>query len=138
MDVLNKQEVNITQLITMVSLHVGEYGPVLVFFVLALLISFVIFGASFFVATARADVEKVSAYECGFDPFEDARTTFDVRFYLVGLLFRVFDLEVAFLFPFSITITDLSCTSRYSRMIFLALLTFAFVFEWRKGALDLQ
>lgn len=115
-----------------------EYAPILVFFVLASVISLVIFGASYFVSVARADVEKISAYECGFDPFEDARTTFDVRFYLVGILFIIFDLEVSFLFPWSIQVTSLPFESIFSRVVFLAILTVGFVYEWKKGALALE
>lgn len=115
-----------------------QYGPILVFFLIATVISLVIFGASYLVSVARADVEKISAYECGFDPFEDARTTFDVRFYLVGLLFLLFDLEVAFLFPWSVEVTSLPFESIFSRLVFLGILTVGFVYEWKKGALSLE
>jgi NADH-quinone oxidoreductase subunit A len=118
--------------------QVQEYAPVLVFFGVAAVISLIIFGASYFVSVARSDVEKISAYECGFDPFEDARTTFDVRFYLVGILFIIFDLEVSFLFPWAIQVTELGYTSIVSRVLFLGILTVGFVYEWKKGALSLE
>lgn len=118
--------------------QVEEYAPVLVFFVIATVISLIIFGASYFVSVARADVEKISAYECGFDPFEDARTTFDVRFYLVGILFIIFDLEVSFLFPWAIQVTSLPYEAIVSRVLFLGILTVGFVYEWKKGALSLE
>lgn len=118
--------------------NVTGYGSVLLFLVLSLVISLVIFGASYFVSVARADVEKISAYECGFDPFEDARTTFDVRFYLVGILFIIFDLEVSFLFPWAIELVSLDASSIVSRVVFLGILTVGFVYEWKKGALALE
>jgi NADH-quinone oxidoreductase subunit A len=82
------------------------------------------------------DSEKLSAYECGFDAFEDARTKFDVRYYLVAILFIIFDLEIAFLFPWAIALDQIGLTGFVAMMIFLALLVVGFVYEWKKGALD--
>jgi NADH-quinone oxidoreductase subunit A len=88
------------------------------------------------IAVRKPDPQKLSAYECGFDPFDDARMKFDVRFYLVSILFIIFDLEVAFLFPWAITLGDVGLFGFWSMMIFLAVLTIGFIYEWRKGALE--
>jgi NADH-quinone oxidoreductase subunit A len=92
--------------------------------------------ASFIAARQRPDSEKLSAYECGFDPFEDARGRFDVRFYLVAILFIIFDLEVAFLFPWAVALGDIGLFGFWSMIVFLAVLTIGFVYEWKKGALE--
>jgi NADH:ubiquinone oxidoreductase subunit 3 (subunit A) len=113
-----------------------EYGVFLVFFAFALLISFVVFGISFFGVLKQYDLEKISAYECGFDPFEDTRKRFDVRFYLVAILFIVFDLEVAYLFPWSLVLGSVDVFGYFVMMIFLSLVTLGFVYEWLIGALD--
>jgi len=118
------------------SLISTEYGSALVVLIVGLGLACVIFGLSVALSTASVDVEKLSAYECGFDPFEDARNTFDVRFYLVAILFIIFDLEVAFMLPWSVQLADLSAVGFWSMMIFLILLTVGFVYEWRKGALE--
>ena len=107
-----------------------------VFFVVSLVLSFVIFFLSFIVATQRPSVEKLSAYECGFDPFDDARNTFDVRFYLVAILFIIFDLEISFLFPWCISLGSLPLFAYWSMFFFLFILTVGFVYEWKKGALE--
>jgi NADH-quinone oxidoreductase subunit A len=88
------------------------------------------------VGTQNPDSEKVSPYECGFEPFDDARSKFDVRFYLVAILFIIFDLEVAFLFPWAISLADIGAFGFWSMMGFLGVLTIGFVYEWKKGALE--
>ena len=114
----------------------AEYLPILVFFGVVVGLAFAVIAASWLVARQRPDAEKVSAYECGFAPFEDARGRFDVRFYLVAILFIIFDLEVAFLFPWAITLEQTGAFGFWSMAIFLGLLTVGFVYEWRKGALE--
>ena len=114
----------------------SEYLSVLVFLVFSLGLSCVILGLSYVVAAQNADVEKVSPYECGFSPFDDARSTFDVRFYLVAILFIIFDLEVAFLFPWAIALSSITILGFCTMLIFLVILTVGFIYEWRKGALD--
>ena len=113
-----------------------EYLPILVFIGLAVIIAGVAVGASYVVAGERPDPEKNAAYECGFDPFEDSRGMFDVRFYLVAILFIIFDLEVAFLFPWAVALGDIGVFGFWSMMLFLAILTVGFIYEWRKGALE--
>ncbi len=113
-----------------------DYLPILVFLGIAVAIAGIAIFASFIVATQRPDVEKTSAYECGFDAFVDARHKFDVRFYLVAILFIIFDLEVAFLFPWAITLGNIGVFGFWSMMLFLGILTIGFVYEWRKGALE--
>ncbi len=113
-----------------------EYLPILIFLSLAISISAVMVAVSFFVGPKNPDVEKNSAYECGFEPFDDARMKFDVRFYLVAILFIIFDLEVAFLFPWAITLGEIGLFGFWSMVVFLAILTVGFVYEWRKGALE--
>ena len=95
-----------------------------------------ILGLSYILASQKSDTEKVSAYECGFDPFDDARSTFDVRFYLVAILFIIFDLEVSFLFPWCITLGQIPLFGFWSMIVFLGILTIGFIYEWQKGALD--
>jgi NADH:ubiquinone oxidoreductase subunit 3 (subunit A) len=114
-----------------------EFVPVLQSVFLAAGISVLLLSLSFFLGTsAHNDPEKISAYECGFDPFSDARSHFDVRFYLVSILFLIFDLEVSFLFPWAVCLHSQSTLGFWSMMIFLAILTLGFVYEWKKGALD--
>jgi NADH-quinone oxidoreductase subunit A len=113
-----------------------EYLPILIFLGLAIGLSVVMVSASFFVGPNNPDVEKNSSYECGFEPFDDARMKFDVRFYLVAILFIIFDLEVAFLFPWAITLGDIGVFGFWSMVVFLGILTVGFVYEWRKGALE--
>jgi NADH-quinone oxidoreductase subunit A len=93
-------------------------------------------GSSFFIAKSNPDTEKLSTYECGFEPFENARVKFDIRFYLVAILFIIFDLEVAFLFPWAITLGSIGVFGYFSMMIFLFVLTIGFIYEWKKGALE--
>lgn len=112
------------------------YLPILVFLAIAIAISVIAVGASWVVARQRPDPEKNSPYECGFEPFSDARTKFDVRFYLVSILFIIFDLEVAFLFPWAVSLGDIGLFGFWSMMVFLAVLTIGFIYEWKKGALE--
>jgi NADH-quinone oxidoreductase subunit A len=113
-----------------------EYLPILVFLGVAVGLSVVIVVASLIVARQNPDAEKLSTYECGFEPFADARRRFDVRFYLVAILFIIFDLEVAFLFPWAISLKDNGLFGFWSMMIFLGVLTIGFIYEWKKGALE--
>ena len=113
-----------------------EYVAILIYFVIALALALIILGLSFVFATRKADPEKISAYECGFDPFDDARGRFDIQFYLVAILFIIFDLEVAFLFPWALTLSKIGYFGFWSMMVFLIILTIGFLYEWRKGALD--
>lgn len=113
-----------------------NYFPIVVFFGIAVGLAAVIVIASLIVAQQNPDKEKNSAYECGFEPFGDARSKFDVRFYLVSILFIIFDLEIAFLFPWAVTLGDIGVYGFWSMMVFLTVLTIGFIYEWRKGALD--
>ncbi len=114
----------------------AEYLPILIFFAIASALAMAIVGASYVIARQRPDAAKLSAYECGFEAFADARGRFDVRFYLVTLLFIIFDLEVAFLFPWAVALGDIGVFGYWSMMIFLGVLTVGFVYEWKKGALE--
>jgi len=114
----------------------AEYLPILIFLGIAIGLSVVIVVASYIVARQRPDSEKVSAYECGFEAFDDARSRFDVRFYLVAILFIIFDLEVAFLFPWAVSLGDIGLFGFWSMVIFLGILTIGFIYEWKKGALE--
>jgi len=114
----------------------AEYLPILIFIGIAVGLTAMMVMASYMVAPQRPDSEKVSAYECGFEAFDDARSKFDVRFYLVAILFIVFDLEVAFLFPWAVALGDIGMLGFWSMMVFLAILTIGFVYEWKKGALE--
>ena len=113
-----------------------EYLPILIFLGIASAIAGVAVAGSWIVARQRPDTEKNSAYECGFEAFDDARHKFDVRFYLVAILFIIFDLEVAFLFPWAVSLGDTGVFGFWSMMVFLAVLTVGFIYEWRKGALE--
>lgn len=113
-----------------------NYLPILVFAFIALVVSCAMVAGSLLAGRQNPDAEKLSAYECGFDAFEDTRGRFDVRFYLVCLLFIIFDLEIAFLFPWSITLKEIGMFGFWSMMSFLGILTVGFVYEWKKGALD--
>ena len=112
------------------------YLPLVIFIGVSLVIGLVLLIAPFIVAHRDPDPEKLSAYECGFPAFGDARMKFDVRFYLVSLLFIIFDLEVAFLFPWAITLGDTGLFAFWSMMVFLGVLTVGFIYEWKKGALE--
>ena len=113
-----------------------EYLPILIFLAIAVAIAGAAIGASLIVARQKPDPEKLSPYECGFDAFDDARRRFDVRFYLVSLLFIIFDLEVAFLFPWAISLKQIGMFGFWSMVLFLFVLTVGFAYEWRKGALE--
>jgi NADH-quinone oxidoreductase subunit A len=114
----------------------ANYFPILVFIALAAIIGIALVGGSLLAARQKPYAEKVSAYECGFEAFDDARRRFDVRFYLVAILFIIFDLEVAFLFPWAVSLGDIGVFGFLSMMGFLAVLTVGFIYEWCKGALD--
>jgi NADH-quinone oxidoreductase subunit A len=113
-----------------------EYLPIVVFIGVAGFIGLALMAAPFLVAVRNPDPEKVSAYECGFNAFDDARMRFDVRFYLVSILFIIFDLEVAFLFPWAVAFKEIGAFGFWSMMVFLGVLTIGFIYEWRKGALE--
>ena len=113
-----------------------SYLPVTIFIGIALVIGLALMMSAFLIAIKRPDVEKLSAYECGFDAFDDARMNFDIRFYLVAILFIIFDLEVAFLFPWAISFKQVGAYGFWSMMVFLGILTIGFAYEWRKGALE--
>ncbi|ETW11775.1 NADH:ubiquinone oxidoreductase subunit A [Roseivivax marinus] len=113
-----------------------EYLPILVFLAIAIALGLVLILAAVVLAVRRPDPEKVSAYECGFNAFDDARMKFDVRFYLVSILFIIFDLEIAFLFPWAVGFQHLSEFAFWSMMVFLGVLTIGFAYEWKKGALE--
>ena len=114
----------------------GEYLPILIFLGVAVAMAVLAVAASLIVAAQRPDSEKLSAYECGFEAFDDARSQFDVRYYLVAILFIIFDLEVAFLFPWAVALGDIGLFGFWSMVVFLFILTVGFVYEWRKGALE--
>src|SRR6185436_14188898 len=116
-----------------------EYLPILIFIGLAAVLGGALIVVPLVIAPSKPDPEKLSAYECGFPAFGDARMKFDVRFYLVATLFIIFDLEVAFLFPWAITLTDMGAAGMFafwSMMVFLGVLTVGFIYEWKKGALE--
>jgi NADH-quinone oxidoreductase subunit A len=113
-----------------------DYFPILIFIGIAGGLSVVMVVASLLAARQRPDSEKLSAYECGFDAFDDARHKFDVRYYLVAILFIIFDLEVAFLFPWAVALGDIGVYGFWSMMVFLGVLTIGFIYEWKKGALE--
>lgn len=114
----------------------SEYLPILLFLGVAIAIACAAVGASLMVGKQNPDSEKLSAYECGFDAFDDARSKFDVRYYLVAILFIIFDLEVAFLFPWAVSLGEIGMLGFWSMVIFLGILTVGFIYEWKKGALE--
>ncbi|MEM7213023.1 MAG: NADH-quinone oxidoreductase subunit A [Pseudomonadota bacterium] len=113
-----------------------EYLPILIFLGIAIGLGLVLMLAAAVLAVRRPDAEKISAYECGFNAFDDARMKFDVRFYLVSILFIIFDLEIAMLFPWAAAFGGLSDVAFWSMMVFLGVLTIGFAYEWKKGALE--
>ena len=113
-----------------------DYLPLVIFIAVATGIGLALLIAPFIVAYQQPDPEKLSAYECGFNAFDDARMKFDVRFYLVAILFIIFDLEVAFLFPWAVVSRDIGVYGFWSMMVFLGVLTIGFIYEWKKGALE--
>lgn len=116
----------------------SSYLPIVVFIGISLVIGLALLTAPFLIAYKNPDPEKLSAYECGFNAFDDARMKFDIRFYLVAILFIIFDLEVAFLFPWAVSFGDIGWFGFWSMMVFLAILTVGFAYEWKKGALEWQ
>jgi NADH-quinone oxidoreductase subunit A len=114
----------------------ASYLPIAIFIAIAAVIGLALLVSPFIIAYKAPTVEKLSAYECGFNAFDDARMKFDVRFYLVAILFIIFDLEVAFLFPWAVAFKGLGWFGFWSMMVFLAVLTIGFVYEWKKGALE--
>jgi NADH-quinone oxidoreductase subunit A len=114
----------------------SQYFPILVFLVIAGGLAAAMVGMSLVLARQKPNSEKLSPYECGFEPFEDARMRFDVRYYLVAILFIIFDLEVAFLFPWAVSLGDIGVFGFWSMIVFLAVLTVGFIYEWNKGALE--
>ncbi len=113
-----------------------DYLSIIIFLFLALFLSIGFILINFISSPKNPDPEKLSAYECGFDAFDDSRMEFDVRFYLVAILFIIFDLEIAFLFPWAITLGTIGIFGFWSMMLFLAILTIGFIYEWKKGALE--
>ena len=113
-----------------------DYLSIILFLIIALGLSVAFIVINFILSPKKPDPEKLSAYECGFEPFNDSRMEFDVRFYLVAILFIIFDLEIAFLFPWAISLGSIGLLGFCSMMIFLFILTVGFIYEWKKGALD--
>ena len=113
-----------------------EYLPILIFLFFAIIFASLMLAVGFTFGTSKPDKEKNSPYECGFEAFEDSRMKFDVRYYLVAILFIIFDLEIAFLFPWAISLGNIGILGFISMMIFLFILTIGFIYEWKKGALD--
>jgi len=114
----------------------SDYLSIIIFLFIALILSIGFVVINFLSSPSNPDPEKLSAYECGFDAFDDSRMEFDVRFYLVAILFIIFDLEIAFLFPWAISLGSIGPLGFWSMMIFLAVLTIGFIYEWKKGALE--
>jgi len=113
-----------------------NYLPILVFIAVGLLVGGVMVGLGFVLGTRRPDSEKLSPYECGFEAFEDARMKFDVRYYLVAILFIIFDLEIAFLFPWAVVLEEIGMVGFVAMTVFLGILVIGFIYEWKKGALE--
>ncbi len=113
-----------------------NYLPVLVFLAVGLIVGMVMLGIGFVLGTRRPDNEKNSPYECGFEAFEDARMKFDVRYYLVAILFIIFDLEIAFLFPWAVVLDQIGVVGLIAMTVFLGILVIGFIYEWKKGALE--
>tara|TARA_Y100001970_G_scaffold252569_1_gene326507 strand:+ start:198 stop:626 length:429 start_codon:yes stop_codon:yes gene_type:complete len=122
--------------INMLAEFLQDYLSIIIFLAIALILSFGFILINFIFSPKNPDPEKLSAYECGFEAFNDSRMEFDVRFYLVAILFIIFDLEIAFLFPWAISLGKIGLFGFISMMIFLFILTIGFIYEWKKGALD--
>ncbi|MBL8472687.1 MAG: NADH-quinone oxidoreductase subunit A [Rhodocyclaceae bacterium] len=114
----------------------ANYFPILLFIVVGIAIGTVCVALGRVVAPNNPDAEKLSVYECGFEPFEDARVKFDVRYYLIAILFILFDLEIAFLFPWAIVLKEIGWFGFVSMMVFLGILVVGFAYEWMRGALE--
>ena len=113
-----------------------NYLPILVFITLAVIIGGVVVGLGFVLGSHKPDSQKVSPYECGFEVFEDTRMKFDVRYYLVAILFIIFDLEIAFLFPWAVVLEEIGMVGFWAMVLFLGILVVGFIYEWVKGALE--
>ena len=120
----------------MITNFLSEYLSIIIFLFISLLLSIGFVVINYIAAPSNPDPEKLSAYECGFEAFDNARIEFDVRFYLVAILFIIFDLEIAFLFPWAISLGNIGLLGFYSMMTFLFILTVGFIYEWKKGALE--
>jgi NADH:ubiquinone oxidoreductase subunit 3 (subunit A) len=118
------------------TIYLTQYFSIFIYLILCTTISFLFFLISFIISIQKNDTEKLSAYECGFDPFDDARNVFNVRFYLVAILFIIFDLEISFLFPWCLVLGSISLFAYWAMLFFLILLTVGFIYEWKKGALE--
>ena len=116
----------------------SQYLTIFIFIIASLGLGLIIFGLSYALAVQTPDSEKASAYECGFEPFEDARNKFDVRFYIVAILFIIFDIEVLYLFPWAVSLYSIGLEGFWAMMVFLIVLTIGFIYEIFKGALDWQ
>ena len=120
----------------MITVFLEDYLSIIIFIFIAIGVSLGFIFLNYIFSPKNPDPEKLSAYECGFEAFDDSRMEFDVRFYLVAILFIIFDLEIAFLFPWAISLSNLGSLGFWSMMIFLFILTIGFIYEWKKGALD--
>lgn len=120
----------------MQSLFKEEYFSILLFLIIAIVLSLIIFGFSYLLSVQNPDTEKLSAYECGFDPYEDARHTFDVRFYLIAILFMIFDIEAMFLFPWASSLSNISSLGFWTMVDFIVELGVGFIYAWQIGALE--
>lgn len=114
----------------------SNYLPVLMFITIAIIMGIVVISLGYFLGPRRFDSEKLSAYECGFESFEDSRMKFDVRYYLVAILFIIFDLEIAFLFPWAVVLDKIGLFGFMAMAVFLGILVIGFIYEWKKGALE--
>jgi NADH-quinone oxidoreductase subunit A len=114
----------------------GNYYPILIFLAVGLVVGGAALAVGFLLAPHKPDAQKTSPYECGFEAFEDARMKFDVRFYLVAILFIIFDLEIAFFFPWAVVLDQIGAVAFWSMMVFLGILVVGFIYEWKKGALE--
>ena len=117
-------------------MYLSEYFPIAVFLVVAIVLSAAFVIGSVLIGRSEPDIEKLTAYECGFDAFNDSRKPFDVRFYLVAILFIIFDLEIAFFVPWAVVLKEIGMLGFVAGLIFLGILTIGFVYEWRKGSLE--
>ena len=120
----------------MITEFLKDYFPIILFLAIAVILSMGFIIINYIFSPKKPDPEKLSAYECGFEPFNDSRMEFDVRFYLVAILFIIFDLEIAFLFPWAVSLKNIGALGFYSMMFFLFILTVGFIYEWKNGALD--
>ena len=120
----------------MIAEFLTDYFSIILFLIIAVILSIGFIFVNFLFSPKKPDPEKLSAYECGFEPFNDSRMEFDVRFYLVAILFIIFDLEIAFLFPWAVSLGKIGLIGFWSMMFFLFILTIGFIYEWKKGVLD--